>query len=203
MGESTLLIALGGAPEPVENPEPVEMRVIERLEDLRVIAHPLRVRIIGCLGDQELTVRELQKKLGINSTRLYYHVSELERAGFIRLVRTEIQSGIQLKYYRSSARYFYLSPALLHGNRDEVDASGDYMVSLLETSARNLRKSFSSGLVDRFEDAFKVSLRQNRMSRKRATQFLRQVEELDKEFEGANDPEGEVSVEFAVALFPR
>ena len=77
------------------------------------------------------------------------------------------------------------------------------MTSLMESTARNLRTSLTSGLVDRAGEAFVVSHRQNRMSLAAATEFRRRLEELDKDFERAVDPEGEVSVEFAVALFPR
>lgn len=203
MADTAAQVANDASPSEGVDLEPAEMRVIDRLDELRVIARSLRIRILDCLGDQALTVRDLQKMLGIGSTSLYYHVAELERAGLIRLVRTEIQAGIQLKYFRAVARYFYISPVLLHGTNDEVGASGDFMTSLMESTARNLRKSLASGLVDRAGEAFVVSHRQNRMSLAAATEFRRRLEELDKDFERAVDPEGEVSVEFAVALFPR
>ena len=59
MVESTHQIAESVSDEPMDDLEPAEMRVIDRLEDLRVIAHPLRVRIVGCLSDCAMTVRDL------------------------------------------------------------------------------------------------------------------------------------------------
>lgn len=203
MGDTVPLVTTDSASGTGDTFEPVELRVIDRFGDLRVIAHSLRVHILDCLAEQEMTVRDVQKRLGTSSTSLYYHVGELERAGFIQLVRTEIQAGIQLKFYRAAARYFYVSLALLHGTSDEVDASASFMASLMETTARNLQISFSSGLIDQTPGTFVVSHRQHRMSHAAAMEFRRRIEELDKDFERASEPEGEVSVEFAVALFPR
>ncbi|MEX1157514.1 MAG: hypothetical protein WEC79_01125, partial [Thermomicrobiales bacterium] len=99
--------------------------------------------------------------------------------------------------------YYYLSPTLLHGGTDESHASAEFMASLLEGSARELRLSFAEGHVDRHSDAFVVRRRQSRLSHESAAQFRRRIEALDEEFQQQDEPEGEVSIELSVALFPR
>ncbi len=183
--------------------EPAAIYVLTAIEELRAVANPIRVRILDCLGSKPMTVRDLGKVLQTGSTNLYYHVGELEKTGLVRLVQTEIQSGIQLKYYRAIADYYYLSPTLLHGSSDESHASAEFMASLLEGSARELRQSVTGGLVDRHSDTFVVRRRQSCLSLESAAQFRQRIEALDDEFQQQDDPEGEVSIEFSVALFPR
>ncbi len=185
------------------NLEPVAVYVLNAIDELRAVANPIRVRILDCLGSKPMTVRDLGKLLQTGSTNLYYHVGELEKSGLVRLVRTEIQSGIQLKYYRAIAHYFYLSPTLLHGGKDESHASAEFVASLIEGSARELRLAFAGGHVDRHSDAFVVRRRQNRMTIETAAEFRRRIEAIDVEFQETDEPEGELSVEFSVALFPR
>lgn len=183
--------------------EPLDMHVIQSADELRAIAHPLRVRILDCLIAQPLIVRDIGKLLRSSSTKLYYHVGELERAGLVRLVHTEVRSGIQLKYYRAVARYYHLSPAFLHGNRDEVDASAAFMAALVEHSSSQLRKAIGDGLIDRHEDAFVVRRRQVRMSPETASRLRRRIEQLDADVRNLDEPEGSLSIEFSIALFPR
>lgn len=183
--------------------EPLDIHVIQSTDELRAIAHPLRVRILDCLIAQPLIVRDIGKLLHTSSTKLYYHVGELERAGLVRLVHTEVQSGIQLKYYRATARYYHLSSAFLHGNRSEVDASAAFMAALVERSSSQLRQAFDDGMIERHEEAFVVRRRQVRMSPDAAARLRRRIEQLDEDIRNLDEPEGSLSIEFSVTLFPR
>lgn len=183
---------------------PADTYVIESLDELRTIANPLRVRILDCLIAAPHTVQEVRKRLGIPSTKLYYHVAELEKAGLIRLVHTEIQAGIQLKYYRAIASYYYLSPNLLHNHNggQHAGAGGDYLAAHLESGARDLRQAFTSGAITRHSDLFVVSRRVVRMSAEDAVALRRQLEEIDERCRQADDCTETVEMTFLVALFP-
>ena len=186
--------------------QPADLYVIESLEELRTIANPLRIRILDCLIEQARTVKEVGYQLGIGSTKLYYHVGELEKVGLVRLVHTEIHSGIQVKYYRAIASYYYLSASMLHED-DRASggsaASGAFLSSIVEIGSHELRRAISDGTVDRHDDTYIVSRRTRRMSPERAREFRDRLSALDREYRAAEDPAGELTMEFMVALFPK
>jgi predicted transcriptional regulator len=99
--------------------EPDDIYVLHDLEQVRAATTLLRIQILDSLASKAMTVRELGHQLGTNSTQLYYHVGKLEQVGLVRLVHTEVQGGIQQKYFRARAHYYYLSPDLLHSDRSE------------------------------------------------------------------------------------
>jgi DNA-binding transcriptional ArsR family regulator len=182
---------------------PADLYTIESLDELRAVATPLRLRIIDCLIDAPRTVKEVGDCLGIRSTKLYYHVGELEKVGLVRLVHTEIKSAIQVKYYRAVARYYFLSPAMLHADGDDrLTTSGAFLAALLERAAQDLRRAIADGAVDRYPKAVKVSRRALRTTPERAAAFQERVADLDRAFRALEDEAGDLVAQFAVALFP-
>ena len=59
---------------------------------MKVLADPLRIRILE-LFCQERTTKQVAGILEQPPTRLYHHVSALERVGLIRLARTQPRRG--------------------------------------------------------------------------------------------------------------
>jgi DNA-binding transcriptional ArsR family regulator len=83
-------------------------RQMHRLTDLaqmKVLADPLRVRILELFGE-ERTTKQVAEILGQPPTRLYHHVAALERVGLVRLARTQQRRGAMAKYYLAVARTF-------------------------------------------------------------------------------------------------
>ncbi len=184
---------------------PQERYVIQTLEELRIVSNPLRLQILDALIAAPLTVTQVGEQLGISSKKLYYHIGELERVGLVRLVQTEIQSGIQLKYYRAIAGYFYLTASMLHTDQGvkNADASEEFLGFLLESSSRVLRQSVNAGTIDRYPESFIVSRRMLKMSPEKATQLRDRLREVEAEILAADDPEAELTFSFVYALFPR
>lgn len=184
--------------------EPAEVYVLSELEQVRAATTPLRIQILDCLGPRPMTVREVGQELGISSTKLYYHVSELERVGLVRLVHTEVQSGIQQKFYRALAHYYLLSPDLLRGYRsaDTVDASASFMTSQLDAAAEGLRSAFLTGEIDRASETFLLSRREVRLSPENARMLKQRMEELDRLARELDDPDEDHEVEFVMSVFP-
>lgn len=185
--------------------KPSERYVIQTLEELRIIANPLRLQILDALITAPLTVTQVGEQLGISSKKLYYHIGELERVGLVRLVHTEVQSGIQLKYYRAIAGYYYLTASMLHTDQNvkNADASEEFLGFLLESSALALRRSVTDGTIDRYPESFIVSRRILRMSPEKATQLRDRLREIEAQILAADDPDGELTFSFVYALFPR
>ena len=184
--------------------EPDDVYTIDSLEKLRVVSNPLRMRILDCLIPQARTIKDVGDILEVRSNTLYYHASELETAGLIKLVDTPVKSGIQQKYYRASARYFLLQSSLLHRDASdgEVDPGLAFITGAIERSADELRRSFRHGLIDEWIDTMRVSRRVIRMSPERAVEFRQRLEELEAAFVALDDDTGELSIEYQFALFP-
>jgi DNA-binding transcriptional ArsR family regulator len=57
---------------------------------LRVLASPVRIEIVGALQAYgSMAIRELAEKLARPADGLYHHVRELEKAGIVRIERTQ------------------------------------------------------------------------------------------------------------------
>ncbi|MEW6724945.1 MAG: helix-turn-helix domain-containing protein [Bacillota bacterium] len=81
---------------------------IERVEQLRALAHPLRLELLKRLTAAEATVGELARELGEAHARVFYHIKELEKTGLVRLVREATVRGIREKYYQAIARTLFV-----------------------------------------------------------------------------------------------
>ena len=80
---------------------------ISDLEQVKALAHPLRMRIIEALAASEpMTTKQVAESLGEKPTRLYHHVDLLQKAGLIRLTHTRRNRGTTEKYYEAIARQF-------------------------------------------------------------------------------------------------
>ena len=100
--------------EPVKTYAPVDQLTIDRPEQLKALGHPLRLRVLELLGenDEQLTNRELAQRLGVDPGHLHFHVRMLLRAGLIQ--RAEGGQGRE-KPYRAVAHTIRVAPELLAG----------------------------------------------------------------------------------------
>lgn len=184
--------------------EPAEVFVIDDLETLRACLHPLRLAILECLQEEALNVAQVGERLGIQSTTLYYHVRELEKAGLIRLVRTAIESGIQTKYYRAVARFYRLPLAMLQAGevQEQLDASVELVMTTLDLTAWQLRAALMQGVLTQHPDMSLVQRWIVRTTPQRAREFKQRLQELIDLFQSLGQEDGEVTLEFTPVLFP-
>jgi DNA-binding transcriptional ArsR family regulator len=82
-----------------------EAYTLQNLDQIKVLASPLRVRILEAFG-QERTTKQVAELLGEKPTKLYHHVDALEKVGLIALSRTRQNRGTVEKYYVAVARTF-------------------------------------------------------------------------------------------------
>ncbi len=123
-------------------------RVINDPETLRLIADPLRLRLLELLRQEPRTVTELAHLLDVQRTKLYYHVKLLETHDLIAVDQTHLVSGIPEKRYRVTAYRLSVDKAMLG-----VPGSGDapldvYLSMVLDEVATEIRRSVRSGLID-------------------------------------------------------
>jgi DNA-binding transcriptional ArsR family regulator len=101
--------------------EQQDVLTLTELEQIRVLADPLRVRIIEVLCRGEHTTKQVAEKLGEKPTKLYHHVEALERVGLIRQTRTRRNRGTLERYYLAVARAFRADSTLFSNEQREGD----------------------------------------------------------------------------------
>jgi len=73
-------------------------------QQLRALAHPLRLRLLEAFAQGRRTTMQAAALLGEPPTRLYHHVNALERAGVLKLVDTRQVRGTTEKYFELASR---------------------------------------------------------------------------------------------------
>jgi DNA-binding transcriptional ArsR family regulator len=133
---------------PAEPALPVGTHRVQDLAQLRALADPLRLRILGALGGVPRTTKQVAEMLGEKPTRLYHHVESLERVGLIRLTETRPNRGTLEKYYQAVAAQFEVSSSALSpetGEKVEPSAQEALLTSLLDTTRKELLANLRPG----------------------------------------------------------
>jgi DNA-binding transcriptional ArsR family regulator len=121
-----------------------ELRTIDDLEQVRALADPLRMRILGALCE-ERTTKQVAELLHEKPTRLYHHVDALARAGLVQLTRTQPKRGTVEKYYRSVARTFEARVRTGRGSEASREALDDVMAAAFETTGAEVSRLLARG----------------------------------------------------------
>jgi DNA-binding transcriptional ArsR family regulator len=90
---------------------------LRELQQLRVLAHPLRLQLLELFAAGPRTTKQAAEQLGESPTRLYHHVHALERAALVRLTSRRQVRGTVEKYYQATARRFEVDRGMLAGQR--------------------------------------------------------------------------------------
>jgi DNA-binding transcriptional ArsR family regulator len=99
---------------PREEPSlPEGTQTVTDLAQIRALADPLRLRILGALAGPPRTTKQVAQLLGEKPTKLYHHVAALERVGLVRLKETRPVRGAVEKYYQAVAARFQASSSAL------------------------------------------------------------------------------------------
>ncbi|MCL4515138.1 MAG: aminopeptidase [Firmicutes bacterium] len=86
--------------------------LVEDPRRIKAMADEKRIRLLDILVRDQATVGQLASILGEPHAKIYYHVKELERNGFIEMVKESPRSGAAEKYYRAKAKTFLLGLGL-------------------------------------------------------------------------------------------
>jgi DNA-binding transcriptional ArsR family regulator len=187
--------------------------LIADLETLRIMADPIRLRILELLVMEPQTVKRLAATLELPQTKLYYHVNLLEEHGLIQVVGTRIVSGIIEKRYGAVAQSYRIDEALLTLNAPGGDDTFDMMLStLLDGVKRDVRQGLATGVIelrDEAPPAHKLILGRVplRLTPERAAELHQRLQELIAEYcpspqeRGAPAP-GTQPYQLFIACFP-
>jgi len=108
---------------------------MKSLEQVRILAHPLRLKLLEHFAGCPMTTHQVAAKLNVPATRLYHHVNALERVGLIRLKETRPVRGTIEKYYEAVARKMLVG-ANVFG--EEKGGLSDVLAAVLEEARRDL-----------------------------------------------------------------
>jgi DNA-binding transcriptional ArsR family regulator len=132
-----------------ENYLPLDKFLIEDLETLRVVADPLRNQMLEIFIEKPHTVRQVAEKLGLSPSKLYYHVSLLEKHGLIRVVETHQVGNLLEKVYQATAPELEVEKSLLTFATEEGKESiYSMMTATLDTTREDLLRSLQARLFE-------------------------------------------------------
>jgi hypothetical protein len=114
-----------------------EIYTITDLEQVRVLADPFRIKLLGAFGGRPRTTKQVAQQLGEKPTKLYHHVEALKRLGLLDLKATRPNRGTVEKYYQAIATRFRIG-ATLFSPRETSDSMADetaaMLMSILDTT---------------------------------------------------------------------
>lgn len=199
----------------MEDSKPDNLLIIDNLETLRVLTDPLRNQIYELLISVPLNVRQIAERLGVVPSRLYYHMSLLEKHGLVRVVETRMVANMVEKIYRASAYEIELAPNLLRfSTGEERETITEILTANLDVTREDLLRSINSRLFDVEEGQTPhmprpvlVSRTTARISEVYANEFRERLSELIASFSAQDGPhrqpdEDDQNFAFMVAFYP-
>lgn len=157
-------------------------------QQYKALFEETRREIVELLLERAATITELAATLDKPKGTVGHHVSVLEDAGLIRVVRTKMVRAIEAKYYGRTARTF-----LIHDTTDGgLDLAPDHF---LQAAAREFSK------VEDAATGTMSTLRHVRISDDRAEEWVQRLTDLAEEFT-AEARGGDTTYGLLIAMYP-
>ena len=115
------------------------MRETTRIVDPRaaaVFASPRQRKILLSLVAEERSLSQLARLTETALNLLHHHLRKFLRLGLVRIARVQARAGAPIKYYRATARSFFVPAELM-----EADPGAALNAQLRELLARSLTRS--------------------------------------------------------------
>lgn len=98
---------------------------IKSLEQIKLLSDPRRMAILRLLMAQPATLTHLGKALGEHPAWVRHHLKQLEEAGLVEMVTTQVSGGFVEKYYQAKNRAIIFQEIIL------PETSGNEMLVLM------------------------------------------------------------------------
>jgi DNA-binding transcriptional ArsR family regulator len=187
--------------------EQAELFTLTTLEQIKVLADPLRVRILECFCKRRRTTKQVAELLGEKPTRLYHHVEALERVGLIRLTETRPVRGTVEKYFISVAKAYRADSSLFRGETapEDQETFTRMVTTVMDNTAEDLRRLVGTGCdLGSGEEAI-LSYNEFRASEKRILEVRDKLMALLQELRDEETPDAGPDVRryrLTLAYFP-
>ena len=175
------------------------------LRQIRVLADPLRWRMLRALHDRSMTTKQLARELGERPSRLYHHVNALESVGLIQLVETKQKRGMIEKYYKARAENFVLTSRLLPSDPELSGSIGSVDAIVREAAQAALEGLKQVLAVELKADAAQPSAAAQlriRVTASSASRLVRGLEEWLRKCRSASREDGDLEYTATVAFVP-
>jgi len=161
----------------------------EEPDQYKALFDDTRLRIVDLLLERAATIKELSLTLDKPKGTIGHHVSVLEQAGLIRVVRTKMVRAIEAKYYGRTARTYLIG--------DQQDPGFDLAPDhFLTAAARDFARSPADDPVGALS-----TLRYARIPTERADEWADRLMDLASDF--ISEPRGgETTYGLLVAMYP-
>ena len=185
---------------------------IRDMETLRAVSAPLRVHILELLLGEELTVKSAAEKLGLASSKLYYHFAALEKLGAIEVARTRMVANMEEKTYRAAVEMIDVDPSLFKFSKEGGNESFDMAIaSTIDATREDIMRSLQARQFQLEQGAeekprrFIINRIVSRVSEKRVKEYQERLVKLMREFEeedNASKKSTDQPYALSVALYP-
>jgi len=157
------------------SPKQADVLTIERPEQLKALGHPLRLKVLQTLGEnnESLTNRELAARLGVDPGHLHFHVRMLHKAGLIELAET---GRGREKPYRAVAPHVRVSPEIR-----AAGLAGELQAAMLDEIQRGWQAYGAKG-------EFRSAQINVRMNPERLRELLNVMIDRADDLEDQNEP---------------
>jgi len=182
-------------------------RTLERPEQIKALAHPLRQQILELMIEAPITTKQVADRLGEKPTKLYHHVDTLERAGLIRLVKTRRKRGTVEKYFEAVAERFVMDRQTIEVRAPADDEQGQLetlIATSLDETLQEIREAMGTGLIRADDDeGDSVFIRSHlRMSPQQMSMLVERLQEWIRDCQSSHDPEADMEYGLTVAFYP-
>ena len=198
-----------GAGRTPKKPRQVGSLTLSDLDQVKVLADPLRIRILEEMCREERTTKQVAKLLGEKPTKLYHHVDALVRVGLIRLARTRQNRGTTEKYYMAVARQFRADSRIFSAAQtgsEEGDTLHAMISTVFERTSDEMRGLIAQGRgKEGIEEQGVLSYVEIRTDREHGRRIQARLVKLLKSIEdrhaGGEKPGGK-SYRLTIAFYP-
>jgi len=180
----------------MEDFKPAPVMMVHDLETLKILADPLRNQILEILAPEKLTINQMAKKLGLPSSKLYYHINLLEKYGLIQEVDSIVKANIIEKVYWITAYECKMDDSLCNFSTPEgqetvmttmvapIDSTREDIVRSLEARATALDQG-----AEEHPREVVIFREVRRMSDQTADSFAERLKEVLADFEAYDSDE--------------
>lgn len=109
-------------------------------EQRRVLANPLRSRIVALLFEKAMTSKQVADLLEKNPGTIYYHVKQLQKNNIIEIDHIDTDKGIVEKFYRSKAIIFKNSET---DNHSDIVGGGNTSIFMSDDLVKELNQELT------------------------------------------------------------
>jgi DNA-binding transcriptional ArsR family regulator len=191
---------------------PDDLQIISTVETLKIVADPLRLRILAALRRSPATAKELARGLNTALKGLYYHLGLLEEHGLIRVRSTRVVSGIIEKQYEAAAYRISVDRALFNPEPDAASGIEVFLSFVLDHARAEILKSIGAGLLaphppspEEGDGGLNLGRLWMRLTRAQRAELGRRMKALEMEYAAQqaapDDPDAQL-YEFLIGIYP-